>query len=235
MSAVATAAPRWTRRKDARPAELLRAALDLFVERGYAGTRLEDVAARAGVSKGLLYLYFDSKEALFKAVVRASIVVPLADAAAQAARYEGSAAELLRELVQRWWREYGAAPAGGLSKLMLAESGNFPEIARFFLDEAIEPWYALLAQTLERGIARGEFRRIEAPLYARVLGAPLVMLALWQRSFGPCSRRPLDPDAYLAAAVDSALAALRRLPRTASLATKRTNGDVKRRRRAPRR
>ena len=66
------ARPRWERRKEARPAELLAAALELFVEKGYAGTRLDDVAQRAGVSKGTLYLYFENKEDLFKAVVRES-------------------------------------------------------------------------------------------------------------------------------------------------------------------
>lgn len=93
------AKPRWERRKDARPQELLAAALDLFVERGYAGTRLDDVASLAGVSKGTLYLYFENKEELFKAVVRENIVAALADAEDLIAGFEGHSSDLLRTLV----------------------------------------------------------------------------------------------------------------------------------------
>jgi AcrR family transcriptional regulator len=207
--------PRWERRKEARPAELLSAALDLFVEKGYAGTRLEDVAKRAKVSKGTLYLYFANKEELFKAVVRESVVAVISATAEQAAAFEGSSEGLLRGLVQTWWTEFGNARAGGISKLMVAESGNFPEIARFFLDEVIEPWHALLGHTVARGIARGEFRPVDVPLYVRVLSSPLVMLTLWKHSFGPCSAQPIDADAYLGTVLDAHLAALR--PPAASL------------------
>ena len=87
--------PRWTRRKDARPEEISAAALDLFVERGYAGTRLDDVAARAGVSKGTVYLYFASKEDLFKAVVREGLVSPLTEFRSSVLeQYRGSTFEL---------------------------------------------------------------------------------------------------------------------------------------------
>ena len=226
------APPRWARRKQARPAELLRAALELFVERGYAGTRLGDVAARAGVSKAplyLLYLDFDDKEDRFKAVVRESVAARLAEAAADAADDEGATADLLRELMLGWWRDCSAAPVGGIGKLSRAESGGFPQIAGFFLQEIIEPWYALLAQAVERGIARREFRRVDMRTFVRVLGAPLVMLALWPRSFGAASRAPLEPERDLAAAVDATLAALRSPP--ARRATKRANGDANRKRR----
>lgn len=211
MSATARTAmpPRWERRKEARPAELLAAALDLFVDKGYAGTRLDDVAARAQVSKGTLYLYFANKEELFKAVVRESVVTLIRNSAEQAALATGSSEALLRQLVDTWWAEFGNTQAGGISKLMMAESGNFPEIARFFLDEVIEPWHALLGQVIDRGIARGEFRRVETPMYVRVMTAPLVMLSLWKHSFGPCSAQAIDPQQYLAAMIDAHLASLR--------------------------
>ena len=150
--AAAAPRPRWERRKDARPAELLAAALDLFVEKGYAGTRLDDVAARAGVSKGTLYLYFENKEELFKAVVRESVVARISETAGQIERFDGPSAALLEHIVRRWWSEYGDRTAGGISKLMMAESNNFPEIARFFLVEVIEPWHALLGTAIRRGI-----------------------------------------------------------------------------------
>ena len=201
--------PRWERRKAERPAELLAAALELFVEKGYAGTRLDDVAARAQVSKGTLYLYFANKEDLFKAVVRENVVALIRASADRAEAFEGSSEGLLRGLVESWWQEFGSTRAGGISKLMVAESGNFPEIARFFLEEVIEPWHALLARAIERGIARGEFRRVDTPTYVRVMTAPLVMLSLWTHSFGPCSAAPLDPRQYLDVLLDTHLASLR--------------------------
>jgi AcrR family transcriptional regulator len=204
--------PRWARRKAARPAELLAAALELFVDKGYAGTRLDDVAARAQVSKGTLYLYFSSKEDLFKAVVRESVVARISASAERAASFDGSSEGLLRALVESWWNEFGNTRAGGISKLMVAESGNFPEIARFFLAEVIEPWHTLLAKAIERGIERGEFRSVDTPTFVRVMTAPLVMLALWKHSFGPCSAEPIDPQRYLATMLDAHLASLRPAP-----------------------
>lgn len=203
------AKPRWERRKEARPAELVAAALELFVEKGYAGTRLEDVATRAGVSKGTLYLYFENKEDLFKAVIRESIVARLSETADEAMRYVGPSDELLRRLIRGWWTEYGNSTAGGIGKLMMAESGNFPEIARFFLEEVIEPWHALLAKAVSRGIERGDFQAVEVETFVRVLTAPLVMLSLWKRSFGPCSTRPLDAEKFIQMLLDTFLAALK--------------------------
>jgi AcrR family transcriptional regulator len=200
--------PRWERRKEARPAELLAAALDLFVEKGYAGTRLDDVAARAGVSKGTLYLYFQYKEELFKAVVRENIVTPLSEAAQEMREFDGPSAVLLRNLIGAWWNEFGSSQAGGLTKLLMAESGNFPEIAGFFLEEVIEPWHRLLGSVIERGIKRGEFRSVDVALFTRVMTAPLVMLSLWNRSFGVCSAQPVDADAFVAMLLDTHLTAL---------------------------
>src|ERR1700712_3718971 len=113
--------PRWERRKDARPQELLAAALDLFVERGFASTRLEDVARRAGVSKGTLYLYFTNKEELFKAVVRDSIVPVIGAAEDIIAGFEGHSADLLRIVITDWWQRLGATNASGITKLIMAE------------------------------------------------------------------------------------------------------------------
>ncbi len=201
--------PRWERRKEARPAELLSAALDLFVERGFAGTRLDDVAARAKVSKGTLYLYFANKEELFKAVVRENVVAVIRDTTAQLAGATAASDVLLRQLIETWWLSFGSTRAGGISKLMMAESGNFPEIAAFFLAEVIEPWHALLASVIERGIARGEFRAVDSAMYVRVLSSSLVMLSLWQHSFGVCSAQPVDPERFLATTIDAHLASLR--------------------------
>ncbi|MEA5098800.1 MAG: helix-turn-helix domain-containing protein, partial [Burkholderiaceae bacterium] len=100
--------PRWARRKEARPGEILAVALDLFVERGYAATRLEEVAQRAGVSKGTLYLYFAGKEELFKAVVRENLVSVLNDAEELLDHYSGNSIELFRQIILGWWQRIGS-------------------------------------------------------------------------------------------------------------------------------
>jgi AcrR family transcriptional regulator len=167
------------------------------------------VAALANISKGALYLYFKSKEDLFKAVVRENVVALIQASSERAAAFDGSSERLLRVLVDSWWQQFGSTRAGGISKLMVAESSNFPEIAQFFLEEVIEPWHALLAHAIDRGIASGEFRAVDTALHVRVIAAALVMLSLWKHSFGPCSAQPLDPEHYLATLLDVHLAALR--------------------------
>ena len=132
------------RRKEARPGELTAAALDLFVEKGFAATRLDDVALRAGVSKGTLYLYFDSKEALFKAVVEEGIVPFLVAAEQKTAEYEGATIDLLRSLLFGWWEQIGATRLAGVTKLVISESHNFPEVARYYHDRVVLRGSALL-------------------------------------------------------------------------------------------
>ncbi len=189
--------PRWERRKDARPQELLAAALDLFVERSYAAARLDDVAARAGVSKGTLYLYFENKEELFKAVVRENLVSALAEAENYIERSTGSSRELLRAFILSWWERIGQTKLSGISKLMMAESGNFPDVARFYHDEVISRCNALIIGILERGIARGEFRSVDTVNANLVIVAPIVMLMMWKHSFHSCRLEPISADDYL--------------------------------------
>jgi len=197
--------PRWERRKEARPQELLDAALDLFVERGYAATRLEDVARRAGVSKGTLYLYYENKEELFKAVVRTSIVPVIGDAELSVAEFDGHSADLLRHLIHSWWRRVGATKASGIVKLVTAEADNFPELACFYREEVINRGRKTMATMLERGIARGEFRPLDVDVLTQVLMAPMLMLITWKHSVGPCPRAELDPQAFLDTYLDMAL------------------------------
>lgn len=197
--------PRWERRKDARPQELLDAAIDLFVERGFASTRLEDVARRAGVSKGTLYLYFTNKEELFKAVVRNSIVPAIGAAETSVASYEGHSADLLREVMQAWWARIGANKVSGIVKLLTAEAGNFPELAKFHQEEVLARGTRMISSMLERGIARGEFRQINVTQMTQVLIAPMLMLVTWKHSVGPCERSDLEPTAFLACFLDMAL------------------------------
>lgn len=185
------------RRKDARPSELTAAALDLFVERGFAATRLDDVAAQAGVSKGTLYLYFDSKEALFKAVIEEGIVPMLAAAEKSMAAHAGASAELLRDLLYLWWQQIGSTRLAGVPKLIISESRNFPDVAQYYYDNVLQRGRALLRAVLQRGMERCEFRPLDIESCIDVMFAPLLMLAVWRFSFCHCGRE-IDPEQFIA-------------------------------------
>ena len=189
------------RRKEARPSELTAAALELFVEKGFAATRLDDVAARAGVSKGTLYLYFDSKEALFKAVIEEGIVPRFEAVEQSAANFSGSSAELLRYLIGAWWEQIGSTPLAGVAKLIISESRNFPEIARYYNDHVIAQARSLVRSALERGVARGEFRTIDLEIAIDVIFSPLLMLVLSRFSLCFCGGAN-DPEAFLRTHLD---------------------------------
>ncbi|MES2152332.1 MAG: TetR/AcrR family transcriptional regulator [Pseudomonadota bacterium] len=197
--------PRWERRKDARPQELLAAALDLFVERGFASTRLEDVARRAGVSKGTLYLYFTNKEELFKAVVRENIVPAIGAAEDIIAGFDGHSADLMRAVMLGWWERMGATKASGIVKLVMAEAGNFPDLARFYQEEVIDRATAMIAGMLAVAVAKGEFRPLDVAVTTQVLIAPMLMLIMWKHTNGPCGQGALAPQAFLDAFLAMAL------------------------------
>jgi len=196
------------RRKEARPAELLAAALELFVEKGFAGTRLEDVAARAGVSKGTLYLYFGSKEALFKAVIQEGIVPILEEGAGLVDSFEGSTADLLRALILEWWQRIGSTHLAGVPKLMISEAGNFPDLAIYYHDTVIVRGRDLMRRTLQRGIASGEFRAVDVETAIDVIFAPVLMLLIWRYSLGACCGTAHDPLIYLNTHLDLVLRGL---------------------------
>ncbi|WP_081466218.1 TetR/AcrR family transcriptional regulator [Ramlibacter tataouinensis] len=195
------------RRKEARPGELLDAALDLFVEKGFAATRAEEVAARAGVSKGTLFLYFPSKEELFKAVVRENIAGRFAEWNQEFAAFEGSSAEMLEFFMLAWWERIGATRASGITKLMVSEAQNFPEVAAYYQREVILPGQTLLRRILQRGVERGEFQvpDIDHAIYAVI--APMIFLVMNKHSLGacvPCSD-PIDPLRYVRATAQTLL------------------------------
>lgn len=204
-------APRWERRKESRPTELLEAALNCFVERGYAATRLEDVATRAGVSKGTLYLYFSSKDELFKAVVRNNLI-PLIDAYRQDIEQSDLPnAELLKRFFQGWWLRVGATRLAGIAKLILGEAGNFPDVAEFFVSEVTMPTWALLGSILRRGIAAGEFRPLDVEAASIIWMSPLILRAVWLHAIVPnCEAgQALSDDRFLETHFELVLAALK--------------------------
>ena len=185
---------RWRRRKTARPSEILSAALASFADRGFAATRLDDVAARAGVTKGTLYLYFRNKEELFKAVVRQELVPAIERAEAMVADSAVPSIVLLEQLAGLFARIVSSR-LSAIPKLVLTEAGNFPEIARFYLEEVVHRGMHLLRAVLERGIEAGELRRIDTQSAVMCVIAPLLLAALWRHSLERYADRPLDIDA----------------------------------------
>lgn len=193
------------------PGALVGCALDLFVEKGYAATRLDDVARAAGVSKGTLYLYFDSKLSLFAAVVTQGLVPALAEGEVLVDAFSGSGDELIRELLWGWWRLIGATRLGGLPKLMVAEARNFPDIAELYHRAVMERGCRLVGRAIDYGHARGDFRIAGDPCTVQAVMAPLLWRVLMKHSFG-C----VDPGAAtgcdsedIAASIDFVIKALK--------------------------
>ncbi|WP_332813202.1 TetR/AcrR family transcriptional regulator [Ramlibacter sp.] len=195
------------RRKQARPGELLDAALDLFVEKGFAATRSEEVAARAGVSKGTLFLYFPSKEELFKAVVRENVSGRFAEWHDEFEAFQGSTPDMVRYCLQVWWDRLGATRASGITKLMISEARNFPELAAFYQREVIRPGNELIRRILQRGIDRGEFKPLDLDYAVYSIIAPMVHLIMMKHSLAPCAPQDyaIDPQRYLQCVADTLL------------------------------
>ena len=187
------------RRKEARPGELLDAALTIFVDKGYAATRVEEVAALAGVSKGTLFLYFPSKEELFKAVVRENIAGRFREWNQELDQFAGDSAELLSHTLHGWWERIGMTAASGITKLVLSEASTFPEIAAFYQAEVITPGHDLLKRVLQRGIDRGELRPLNLEYAVYSLMAPMIFLVTWKHSMAPCCppSQKIDPLGFI--------------------------------------
>jgi AcrR family transcriptional regulator len=195
------------RRKQDRPGELLDAALELFVEKGFAATRSEEVAARAGVSKGTLFVYFPTKEELFKAVVRENISGRFREWEEELRNFEGSSADMVRYCLKVWWDRVGGTPASGITKLMMSEAQNFPELAAFYHQEVVQPGQELIRRILRRGVERGEFREMDLEYAAFGLTAPMVFLMMMKHSLCACVPQhfQLDPERFIAAQADTLL------------------------------
>lgn len=176
---------RWRRRKQDRPAEILAAALKTFSMKGFAATKLDEVAKEAGVSKGTLYLYFESKEALFKAVVTKFVLPQIAKAEEQAEHYNGSIKDLMFKLLDHWRINVLQTELSGISKMMIAEAANFPELATFYLENVILRSRRFVASVIELGIERGEFRQCNSDYAARAFLNSMVFSAIWQHSLAP--------------------------------------------------
>lgn len=190
----------FSRRKDERPAEIMNAALKEFSVNGFAGTRLEDVARRAGISKGTIYLYFNSKEELFEAVVRDRILPYLEQIEAIAAKVEGSASDILRRQLKIIYRELVSTDTRYIPKLMIGEGNRFPELAEFYYREVIRRMHKLLRNVIERGVASGEFRAEALQWKPQAILSPALSAAMWRAVFDQFD--PLEIDAFLDTHID---------------------------------
>jgi AcrR family transcriptional regulator len=198
-----------SRRPEARPAEILAAALDLFAERGFAATRLEDVASRAGLSKAAIYLYFKDKTSLLMAVVEAAVGARIDMARDLATGHAGSVAPLFADLLALIASQVQGSRLPDIIKLVIGESRAHPEIGRAYLENVINRALPLFQQLLERGIAAGEFRSVDARLAVKCLMAPMLLGALWKSVFEPIGAEPLDIAALARQHADIFLKGLR--------------------------
>ncbi len=177
--------PRWRRLPEERPKQILEAALEVFGERGLSVSRLDDIAKRAGLSKGTIYLYFPNKEELFREVVRSTVVSNIETSEQEISAMSGSATDALRRSLRAYWLFIRSAKFAPLFRLIHAEIQNFPDLARFYAEEVVSRRLRLIASIIERGIESGEFRRVDPLVAARMLAAPFVIHGLW------CTHRDL--------------------------------------------
>jgi AcrR family transcriptional regulator len=189
--------------------------LALFVEKGFAATRAEEVAQRAGVSKGTLYLYYPSKEELLKAVIAHHLSARIAATAQEVRQIAGPMAPVLREMLVGCWQQTYASPASGTFKLIISEVRNFPEIAEFYVREVIEPGHELIATILRRGIERGEFRAVDVESTVHSLLLPMVMLCTHKHALGACTQHSIDAAKFIADHVELVLHGLLPAPAAA--------------------
>lgn len=196
---------RWRRRKKARPQEILDAALAVFAEKGFMAARMEDISRRAGVTKGTIYLYFESKEALFKALVRESLAPTIEGVVERAKAYEGSSRDLLVLVLSTLGTFIRTSDRVVLPKIVIAEAGNFPELARFYREEIVDKGLGLLESIIARGIKRGEFRNAEPAHIARLCIAPILVAAFWRTTFAQFDKAPYDYEDFISTHIDTLL------------------------------
>lgn len=200
---------RWRRRKEARPGEIIDAALELFVEKGFTATKLTEVAARAGVSKGTVYLYFDNKEALFQDMIKETLLPHLEQAELRVDKHQGPTTDLMHGLCAHWRETIRDSRIGSIPKLVIAEAGNFPEIARFYVEHVVKRGTALVERILQRGVDKGEFREMDTYHISRAVLAPMIFAAIYEHSLQPFDDGPYDHDKYLDAHLDMILDGLK--------------------------
>lgn len=194
------AEPRYRRRKEERPEEITAAAMDAFAEKGYAATRVDEVARRAGVSKGLLYLYFKTKEELFKAVIK-SFVAPKVDALLDSVSETSlSAEEFLRGPFLAFARDVPKSRAQVLVRLIVAEGPKYPDLVEYYWENVVSHGIAALRKIIEKGVDDGDFKESALQEYPQLLVSPVLLSVVWQGVFK--AHHNLDTDDLIGAHLD---------------------------------
>jgi len=205
--------PRWRRRPEDRPDEIIDAAIVVFGKQGFAAAKLEDIARRAGVSKGTLYLYFDSKDALFRAMVRSRIsaALPSVDELLPSG---STVAEATERFIRRLWQFISRPDVVPIVRLVHSEiAESFPDLARFYFNEVIVPSRRLLVSVLQRGMVSGEFHTEHPELIQREICSLVVHGAMCQRYFARHDPEPVADARLIDGIVDLALRGLGAPPR----------------------
>jgi AcrR family transcriptional regulator len=197
--------PKWKRRKEARPLEIVAAALAVFTEKGFAAARTEEIAAHAGISKGALYLYFPTKEDVFRAVVRDAVVPNVEALQAHIEASDLPFAEMLRTALPRFAEMAVHTRLGAVAKMVIGESGNFPELARVWYDNVISRAIGLISGLIERAQERGEIRPGDPRAHAFSIMGPMMMGVIWRETFTPIGGDDVDLAALARQHVETVL------------------------------
>jgi AcrR family transcriptional regulator len=199
------AEPRYQRRKEDRPQEITEAAFLVFAEKGYASARVDDVATRAGVSKGLLYLYFKTKEELFKAVIK-SVVIRRVDALLLAVdETELSSAEFVRGPLLEFMKRVPGSPIAIVIRLLISEGHRHPDLVDYYWDNVVSKGLNAISRFVERGVQKGEFRETAVTNLPQLILAPMMLSMIWRILF---AKRSLDTDKLMETHIDMILAYL---------------------------
>ena len=194
--------PRYQRRKEDRPQEITAAAFQAFAEKGYSATRVEEVANRAGVSKGLMYLYFKTKEELFKAVVK-SVVIRRVDALIAAVETtELSSEDFIRGPLADFLKQIPDSPVAVVIRLLISEGPRHPDLVEYYYDNVVAKGLAAISGFIERGIERGEFRRSPVTELPHLFLAPVMLSIIWRILF---QAQQLDTDKLIETQLDMLL------------------------------
>ena len=200
--------PKFQRRAEDRPREICAAALEVFAEKGFAAAKLDEIAKRAGVSKGTLYLYFEDKEQLFRAVVRDTISPNIDAVRATLEQLDLPFEQIVRAFLPRFAELTTRLPMGAVAKMVIGESRNFPELAKVWHDVVLAKAIGTLTGIIERAQQRGEVRPGDPRLQAFSLMGAMMMGVIWHETLVPAGGEPLDIEALARQHVDTILAGL---------------------------
>jgi AcrR family transcriptional regulator len=198
--------PKYQRRKEDRPQEIAEAAFETFAEKGYAGTRIDDVARRAGVSKGLTYLYYKTKEDLFKAVVRNVVVRRVDSLIGDLESSTLSSEEFIRGPLLAFMKKVPGSPIAIVIRLLIAEGPRHPDLLDYYYDNVVARGMGAIREFIRRGVERGEFRRAALDLQPHLFFAPMMLSMIWRLIF---TNKPLDTDDLMETQIEMLLAQLK--------------------------